>query len=134
MIESSILKVQKLLTYKIVRYGLIGGVSTFIHFVIASFYIYSIDSSVFQSNMVGFSIAYIFSYTIQSKYVFDHAISLEKSIKYFIVQFGALLLAIIVSNLFETTNSYLKTLIIVILLPIITFLIHSFWTFKKGKT
>ncbi len=133
MIESSDVKLRKLLTNKIVRYGLVGGVSTFIHFIIALFYIYSINSSVFQSNMVGFTVAYIFSYTIQSKYVFDHAISLEKAIKYFIVQFSALLLAIIVSNLFET-NSYLKTLIVVVLLPLITFLIHTFWTFKKGNT
>ena len=71
MIEYSLDKIQKLLTFKIVRYGLVGGISTFIHFSVASLYIYSISNSVFQANVVGFLTAYIFSYLMQSKLVFQ---------------------------------------------------------------
>ncbi len=122
--------IQKLFTHKLVRYGLLGGISTLIHFTIASLYIYFIDSSVFQSNVVGFLVAYVFSYLMQSKYVFEHTVNIEKAIKYFMVQFGALLLAIIVSTLFDSYNSYIRTAIVVVLLPLITFLTHKFWTFK----
>ncbi len=131
MIEYSLEKIQKLLTYKIVRYGLVGGISTFIHFSVASLYIYSISNSVFQANVVGFLVAYIFSYLMQSRLVFEHEINIKKAIKYFIVQFGVLLLAILASTLFESFNSYIRTLIITVLIPLITFMIHKFWTFKE---
>ncbi len=133
MIEYSIGKLQKLLAYKIVRYGFVGGISTLIHMSIAMLYIYYVNNSVFQSNVSGFLFAYGFSYLVQSKFVFEHKISVEKAIRYFIVQFGALLLAIVLSSLFQSYNSYIRTIIVIILLPLITFIIHKFWTFKTDK-
>ncbi len=130
MVEYSKEKIKKLLSYKIIRYALVGGVSTFIHIFVASMYIYFVNNSVFQSNVTGFLFAYVFSYTVQSKLVFEHEVNIEKAIKYFIVQFAALLLAIVVSNLFDAYNSYIRTIIVVILLPLITFTTHKFWTFK----
>ena len=121
----------KVFSYKIIRYAFVGGISTLIHVLIASLYIHFISSSVFQSNILGFLIAYFFSYLVQTKYVFEHEISKEKAIKYFIVQFCALLIAILASDTFNTFNSYVRTLIVVFLMPLITFLIHKFWTFKE---
>ena len=131
MIEYSKEKIKKLLSYKLIRYAFVGGVSTFIHIFIASMYIYFVSDSVFQSNVTGFLFAYVFSYTVQSKLVFEHEVNIEKAIKYFIVQFAALLLAIVMSNLFDSYNSYIRTVIVVVLLPLITFTTHKFWTFKE---
>jgi len=125
--------IQKIFEFKFIRYGILGLFATLIHLSIASWYIYFINNSLLQSNIIGFFIAYIFSYLMQSKYVFEHKISIEKAIKYFIVQFSALLLAIMTSDLFNIYDNYIKTVIIVILLPSITFLIHKFWTFQKEK-
>ncbi len=125
-------KLKNLSEYKIIRYGFLGGIATLIHFSVASLYLYFINNSIVQSNITGFLIAYIFSYLMQSKFVFEHKISIEKAIKYFIVQFTSLLLAISLSGLFDDFNSYLRTLIIVVLLPLITFVIHKFWTFKTN--
>ncbi len=122
--------IEKLFSYKIIRYGLVGGISTIIHFSVAFLYIYYINSSVLQSNTIGFLVAYVFSYLMQSKHVFNHEVNMEKAIKYFVVQFGSLLFAVVLSNLFHSFNSYVKTVIVVGLLPLITFLIHKFWTFK----
>ncbi len=131
MIQSDTNIIKRLFTHKLVRYGILGGIATLIHFTTASLYIYFINNSVFQSNIVGFLVAYIFSYLMQSKYVFEHKVSIEKAIRYFIVQFAALLLAIVSSTLFDSYNSYIRTAIVVALLPLITFLTHKFWTFKK---
>lgn len=124
------IKIKNLFQYKILRYAFIGGISTLIHIAVASSYIYFIDNSILQSNILGFLVAYIFSYLVQSKLVFEHTISIEKAIKYFIVQFSSLLLAILASEIFDSYNSYLRTLIVAVLLPFITFVIHKFWTFK----
>ncbi len=133
MLELAISKINHLFSYKIVRYVLVGGTSALIHMLIASLYIYLIDDSVLYSNIIGFLVAYIFSYLVQSKLVFEHAVSMEKAVKYFIVQFGALLLAILASEIFDSYNSYLRTLIVVMLLPLITFIMHKFWTFREEE-
>ena len=117
-------------SHKIVRYGFIGGISTLIHISTASLFIYFISNSLFLSNITGFLVAYIFSYTIQSKFVFENKISLEKAIKYFLVQIGALIIAILLSDILNEFNSYIKSIIVAFLLPLVTFFIHKFWTFR----
>jgi len=115
---------------KLIRYALIGGSSTLIHLGIAFLWLYTVNSSLFFANTAGFSVAFIFSYTVQSRYVFLHPLSPPKAFRYFLVQFGALLAALILSAMLVGYNSYIKTLIVVILLPLITFVIHKLWTFR----
>jgi len=121
----------KLSKIKIIRYGLIGLISTAIHLGVAYACLYYISDSILISNIFGFLSAYLFSYTIQSKYVFEHAVSLKKAIKYFIVQFSSLLIAIGISYMAIMYNNYIKTLTVAFLLPLITFIVHKFWTFSK---
>lgn len=124
------MKIQKILIFKITKYITIGGISTLIHFFTASLYIYLIKNSIFISNIIGFLTAYGFSYTMQSKLVFEHQITIKKALKYFIVQFGALILSILIADILRY-NIYIKIMAVTILLPLITFLIHKFWTFRE---
>ena len=121
---------KRIFELKIVRYGIVGGISTVIHLMVASGYIYFINDSIFQSNILGFMFAYVFSYAMQSKYVFAKKKSKENAIKYFIVQFSSLLLAMLVTDMSLELNSYIKTGLIIVMLPIITFFAHKFYTFK----
>ncbi|WP_462270882.1 GtrA family protein [Desulfobacter sp.] len=121
------------LRIRLVNYFLIGGVSTLIHFLIASLCIYMIHDSLLISNVTGFLIAYAHSYIMQSKVVFNHEISRIKAVKYFIVQFGALIVSIYVSDLLSEFNNYIKTVVIIIIMPLLTYTVHSFWTFKKNR-
>lgn len=132
IIQLSISKLNHLFSHKIARYALVGGTSTIIHIVAASLFIYLFNDSVIQSNISGFLTAYIFSYLMQSKLVFEHKVSIKKAAKYFIVQFAALLLAILISDVLSNYNSYIRTLLVAALLPLITFVIHKFWTFKES--
>jgi putative flippase GtrA len=122
--------IEYIFSHKLIRYGFIGGISTLIHIGVASLYIYFIDDSLLKSNISGFLSAYIFSYTIQSKFVFEHKVSFIKASKYFLVQICALLVAIFISDILEGFNSYLKSVVVAMLLPLVTFFIHKFWTFK----
>ncbi len=122
--------ISKLYHNKLIRYAVIGGSSTLIHLGIAFLWLYTVNTSLFLANTAGFSVAFIFSYTIQSRYVFLHVLSLSKALRYFIVQFGALLASLFLSDMLVGYNSYIKTLIVVILLPLITFVIHKLWTFR----
>lgn len=114
---------------KIVKYGLVGGISTIIHIVSAYLYIYFISDSIFTSNIIGFLSAFSFSYLLQSFYVFGRAISYKKAIKFFFVQFLSLLIAISISKYLVFYNSYLKVLLVIVILPLITYTAHKIWTF-----
>ena len=124
--------IQRALEYKIIRYALTGGVATSIHISIAYLYIYFIDTSLFTSNILGFSVAFIFSYLVQSIFVFKHAIKLIKALKYFVVQFSSLIAAILISHYVPLDNNYIKTLIVILVLPLITYVIHKLWTFQEA--
>ena len=130
MLQKAVDHTKKLFSFKIMRYAIVGGISTLIHIGVASLYIYSINNSVFQSNIVGFLVAYVFSYLMQSIHVFEHQISWHKALRYFIVQFGSLLTSIMLSGFLTEYNSYIRTLFVVILMPLVTFVIHKIWTFK----
>lgn len=114
---------------KLVRYGVIGGVSTLIHTGIAFGWLYALNNSLIAANIAGFMVAYLFSYTIQSLLVFEHSLSVPKAVRYFIVQFTALWLSMGLSTLLER-SPYIKTLLIVVAMPLITYTIHRFWTFE----
>ncbi len=130
MREAAMYRLLRFFPVKLFKYGIIGGVATLIHIGVASAYIYTVDSSLFRSNVAGFLVAFIFSYVMQSVYVFEHAVSWKKAARYFVVQFGSLLAAIMISDMFTMLNSYLKTFLVVVFMPFVTFLIHKFWTFK----
>lgn len=115
--------------YKIIRYLFLGSISTAIHLLVAMLYISFIKESLVEANVIAFLIAYIFSYLMQSKYVFNNNISVKKAMKYFVIQFSSLLISLFISSFF-TYDIYMKTLITVMVLPLITYLIHKFWTFK----
>jgi len=118
-------------SHKIVRYGFIGGLSTLIHITMAFLTIYAISDSIFISNTVGFLCAFGFSYWLQSVLVFKHPLSVHKALKYFVVQFSALLLSMALTYFTPLDNAYLKVLLVVIILPLCTYVIHHLWTFSK---
>ena len=134
MRESAFPRLKRLFPTKLIKYGIIGGISTLIHVGVASAYIYLINNSLFQSNITGFMVAYVFSYIMQSLFVFEHAINWYKALKYFIVQFGSLLASIAISNMFYLFNSYIKTVLVVVFMPLVTFMVHKFWTFKDKES
>ncbi|NOQ32272.1 MAG: hypothetical protein GQ570_14275 [Helicobacteraceae bacterium] len=112
------------------KYAIVGGGSTAIHLSTAYAYIYFVANSLFISNLVGFSVAYIFSYVVQSRVVFRHSLGLKKALKYLAVQLISLVLALVSSAYILEYNTYIKTLAIVFIIPLITFVIHKLWTFR----
>jgi putative flippase GtrA len=117
------------LNNRLTKYAAVGIIATAIHLSAAFAFIYLIDHSIFFSNVFGFSLAFFFSYIAQSKYVFISKLSFRTSFRFFLVQFASLLLAISIVDLTKFLNAYLNVLLVVIILPLITFLIHRAWTF-----
>ncbi len=128
------ISIQLFLKSKLLRYLFVGGLSTAIHILIASLYLHFVNPSIFSSNICGFLTAYVFSYFMQSKIVFKSSITKGKAMKYFVVQFCALMLSISASNYIHINNNYIQTVIVALTLALMSFLVHSLWTFKKKAT
>ena len=120
----------KKFSLKLLKYGILGIIATLIHMISAFALLHFYNVHLFIANLFGFLIAFLFSYTMQSLYVFGHRLHPKKALRYFLVQFSSLLIAYFFSLLFEALNPYIKTLIIVFILPLVTFLLHHFWTFN----
>jgi len=120
----------KLLLLQLVKYGLLGVVATLIHLLSAWSIIYIFGATVFTSNIFAFLIAFSFSYIAQTQYVFESEFHIVKFFKFFGVQFSTFLFSYFVSNILRIESSYLHTLLIVAIMPLITFTLHKFWTFK----
>ena len=118
---------------QLLKYVIVGIVSSICHFFIASLYIMFIDRALFVSNLIGFMTAFVWSCFAQSKFVFKTTLSVKKVTRYFIVQFASLVLSVNLANMSELKNIYLKILLIVIILPVCTFVIHKFWTFVDNE-
>jgi len=112
------------------KYGLFGVIATLIHLFVAWFVLYSLSLSVFFANAIAFFTAFVFSYIFQTLYVFESEFQIVKFLKFFIVQFSTFLLSFISSNFLHIENQYVHTLLIVAIMPLISFVIHKFWTFK----
>lgn len=119
---------------KLTRYAAVGSVATTIHMGAAFAFIYFINDSLFFSNVFGFSLAFFFSYIAQSKFVFASTLSFRKSFRFFLVQFTSLLLAITIVDLTKFLNAYLNVILVVIILPLLTFMVHRIWTFVDHET
>jgi putative flippase GtrA len=121
----------KPLHFQILKYAIFGIFSTLIHLSIAFASIYFLEASVVVSNLLGFLSAFTFSYLGQSKYVFNSSLSFKHASKYFLVQFFSLIVSLLFTLFLVDINSYIKTLIVIFLLPIITFILHKVWTFRQ---
>lgn len=119
------------LIVQLTKYGVFGVVATLIHLFTAWALIYFFQTTVFISNIFAFFIAFSFSYVFQTLYVFKTIFHFLKLLKFFAVQFGTFLFSYILSDMVNIQNSYLHTLMIVAIMPLITFVIHKFWTFKE---
>ncbi|MCW8348059.1 GtrA family protein [Vibrio sp. ZSDZ65] len=122
---------ERLLEYRIVRFALSGGIATAIHIVVAFLYLHFIQDSVFFANVIGFCLAFIFSYLSQTLLVFKQNVNWSNATRFFVVQFGSLMLAQGLSELISDLNSYIRVIVVVLILPVITYIIHKLWTFSE---
>ncbi|MFD2177060.1 GtrA family protein [Veronia pacifica] len=122
----------RLLSVRLLRYVLTGGLATLTHIVVAFGALKFLTHSVFIANVMGFCCAFLLSYLMQSLFVFQQNLTLKNARRFFAVQFSALMIAQLISEIFQDTNSYLRVLMVVIMLPAITYLIHKFWTYRHG--
>jgi len=123
------------LAIQILRFAFIGILASACHFVIVYLLVSSFQFKALIANIFAFFCAFIVSYLGHSLWTFshikhEHKLAVRKfflvaSIGFFLNESGYFLL------LTYTTLSYLMALLIILfIIPIITFILSKFWAFK----
>jgi putative flippase GtrA len=112
------------------RYVMVGGLAFLIHMLVAYMYLYYVEYSLFLSNTIAFFVAFAYSYSNQTLYVFRRKISLINLAKYFIAQLIMITAAMLIIDNISIYNYYIKTVFVLIIITPTSFLLHKFWTFK----
>ena len=112
------------------RYVMVGGLATLIHLLVAYMYLYYVEYSLFLSNTIAFFVAFAYSYSYQTLYVFRRKISLINLAKYLIVQLIMITAAMLIIDNISIYNYYIKTVFVLIIITPTSFLLHKFWTFN----
>ena len=112
------------------RYIMIGGLSFLLHMFVGYMYLYYVEYSLFLSNTLAFFVAFVYSYSCQTLYVFKRKISLINLAKYFIVQLILFIATVLIIDNISIYNYYIKTVFVLVIISPISFLLHKFWTFN----
>ena len=112
------------------RYVMVGGLAFLIHILVAYMYLYYVEYSLFLSNTIAFFVAFTYSYSYQTLYVFRRKISLINLAKYIIVQLIIIATTMLIIDNISIYNYYIKTVFILIIITPASFLLHKFWTFN----
>ncbi|WP_406609902.1 GtrA family protein [Agarivorans sp. JK6] len=126
--------IAKLFSLRVARYGFTGVIATTIHFVLALAVLQYWPQAFALANFVGFSLAFVFSYLLQTCWVFQNQPSLNNALRFFVVQTSALCLSILLSSLLNDFSNIIKVAVVIVLLPLVTFVIHRCWTYSQAET
>jgi putative flippase GtrA len=112
----------------------IGLAATAVHVAIATHLIGTHMLPMALGNAIAFVVANLFSYFSQSAYVFQRPATSVQYWRFLIVSLVGLAFVVAISSGVEALGvHYLASIAVVVLVvPIVTFSVHSLWTFRKN--
>ena len=117
---------------QLMRFGIVGVLSTLIHACIATIMIKFLLSSQVVANCSAFVCATFFSYIAHTRYSFVASFSKKTSLRFIVVVSICFFITAILAKIAEYFNMPYQIGIVLVLsiVPIISYLLHRFWTYK----
>jgi putative flippase GtrA len=117
------------------RFALIGVLNTLVHGGVLTALVELAHVGVVQSNMVAFAVSNIFSYLMNAVLTFRTVPSVRSYLKFFSASLIALGLNLLISwGMAELGFHYLQGfLVVIVLVPAISFLAIKLWVFSPKK-
>ena len=111
----------------------IGLGATALHVAIATYLIGTLMLPIALGNAIAFVVANLFSYFSQSAYVFQRRPTSIQYWRFLTVSLVGLGFVVAISSALEALGvHYLVSIgVVVLVVPIVTFGVHSVWTFRK---
>jgi putative flippase GtrA len=121
--------------FQIITFAGIGVANTFFHGLVLVFVMENLKWPVLLAHLLAFSAANIFSYVLNSRFTFHSALGLVSYGRFLIASLFSLCLTLMISGAAQWWGlHYWKGfLLVVILVPIFSFVIMKFWIFNPVK-
>ena len=114
------------------RFVIVGVATTGIHLVVElSLFNFAEFSTIF-ANACAFLVATIFSYVLNTIWSFSRKINTNIFRKYLFVSFVGLMVSISIAKASEIIglDNLQGTFLVILILPMVSFLLHNYWTYK----
>lgn len=114
-----------------IAFALIGVANTFVHGALLMLCVEILKITVVAAHFFAFSAANIVSYVLNSTLTFRMNLSMKRYAKFYIASMGSLGLTLSLSWLIDAYGAHylLGFLIIVVVVPVISFFLMKFWAF-----
>lgn len=113
------------------RFGIVGFANTFIHGTVALLAYQYAGFNAVGSNITGFILAFVFSFFMNTFWSFERSPSRLFFLRFLTVNIMALTYILIVSVISDAMSwpPLIGILLVVLVLPLISFLSHRYWTY-----
>jgi len=115
------------------KFGVTGVGSTLIHALIALTLISGFGTNTQVGNGSAFIVATLFSYTINTLWSFSNRINRRNALRFVIASLIGLALTVLISWVADSVfrvHYLIGIAMVIIIVPIYTFIIHSYWTYR----
>lgn len=121
-----------MITRRAIRFGLTGILNTVVHAVTASLWIHAVHPNPGVANGVAFTVATLFSFTINTLWSFSQPLEKVVFFRFFVVALLGLPLSAGIATVVDWLGySYVYGIAAVVcLLPPVNFVLHNFWTYR----
>ena len=118
---------------EIKRFVIVGGITTSIYILSATYLISVVNLTATNANLIAFCLAYIFSYTLHSKWSFSSHLNIQIFFKYTVVAiFNSMLIYLLVAlNEIIGFASLYSVFFIATINPMFNFLALKLWVYHK---
>lgn len=113
-------------------FSVVGVLATLNHTLVASLVIYVFSTGATVANTLGYCFSVPISYYGHTRYSFNSHFSMSGFFRFFFVNSWLFGIALIISLLIDyfSVNPYMGVFVTVIVIPVSSFLVHKFYTFK----
>jgi putative flippase GtrA len=121
------------LTRKITRFTITGVINTGLYVAIAFVLIEYFNTPTVIASCIAYCAATLYSYLANTLWSFSNSIKRTNMYRFFTVSTTGMIIAILISFAAESLGLHygIGIIVVVIVIPISTFLLHYFWTYKE---
>ena len=116
---------------KIFRFGISGCFATIVHFFVAWLVFNHIESQASVANAVAFVVANIASYVLHTLWSFSSEMNAAQFLRFILVSMIGFGLSCGIPFAIGPDKFWLSTTVVLIAVPITSFLLHNFWTYHS---
>lgn len=132
---SNVVKRRRETLYQFIRFAMVGGLATSVHYASALLLYYYVGLTSVMSNVGAYFVALCVSLIGQSLFTFGQRISKKVAVRFAVVSLSSAIATIAMTELLTKLLNlpfWLSLIIVITIIPLLTFLFQKTWVYKES--